>query len=685
MDVSEDTISEYLTVRKVRFIIPVYQRNYDWKDEQCEQLWDDILTLSNNPDEKKTHFLGTICSKSINSHERTIIDGQQRITTISLLVKALRDVLDDDDYKEELDESYLHNTGKGIKQKDSIKLQLNKHDDKIYSKLLSLDNPSEKDFTELELLSRICRNYFFFNSRMKELDSYELERIWSSFDRLNIIDLEIGEENPQEIFESLNSTGLDLSDVDLLRNHLLMNLDYESQIRIYDEYWSKIEENVGNDKMDRFFVDYLIYTKQSDSLTDSSTKGRQHINENTLYRAFKLYYSDIKREMENCKTSEVVEYILKDMYGCSIVYKELIFEDDVKPPRTGEKDPLKIIPWAIYSIVHLNQCISAHPLLLYILNKMKHDDFTSGQALEMIRGCLSFVFRSKIVRYYGLSGQSAGNIIKRMDNSDDEPTVSFWKAITSGTGKYTFPSDELFKNELRSRDVYLALRSNGCRYLLYTLERHYVNAKGVDDSYPWESSTEHIMPQTLTESWIDYLGEQSSKHSEYVHKLGNLALTDYNSDMSNKDYDCKRKWFLTARYAHTTDLYNIEKWDIDQIDKRGKALADECLRIWMLPKEYQGSPAQVSVGKRRSSFRFSMVGIESGTLITFSRDHNIKATVVDDRSVMYEGEKYSLSGLASKLLGRNDVAGPSYFLYRGRALSDLRTEYEEDQAFDDSV
>ena len=316
---------------------------------------------------------------------------------------------------------------------------------------------------------------------------------------------------------------------------------------------------------------------------------------------------------------------------------------------------------------------------------MKHDDFTSGQALEMIRGCLSFVFRSKIVRYYGLSGQSAGNIIKRMDNSDDEPTVSFWKAITSGTGKYTFPSDELFKNELRSRDVYLALRSNGCRYLLYTLERHYVNAKGVDDSYPWESSTEHIMPQTLTESWIDYLGEQSSKHSEYVHKLGNLALTDYNSDMSNKDYDCKRKWFLTARYAHTTDLYNIEKWDIDQIDKRGKALADECLRIWMLPKEYQGSPAQVSVGKRRSSFRFSMVGIESGTLITFSRDHNIKATVVDDRSVMYEGEKYSLSGLASKLLGRNDVAGPSYFLYRGRALSDLRTEYEEDQAFDDSV
>ena len=564
MDVGEDFVSEYLTVRKVRFIIPVYQRNYDWRNEQCEQLWDDIVALSVNSDEKKTHFIGTICSKSINSHERTIIDGQQRITTLSLLVKAIHDVITDEDDKEELDESYLHNTGKGVKPKDSIKLQLNKHDNIIYSKLLSLREPKESDFTEAEQRSRVCINYFFFVNKLKELQIDEIEAIWGAFDRLNLIDLEIGEENPQEIFESLNSTGLELKDVDLLRNHLLMNLDYENQVRIYEEYWSKIEENIGTDNMDHFFVDYLIYTRKSDSLTEAG-RSRQHINENTLYKAFKGHYSEVKRNMEGHTTVEIVNALLKDMYDCSTVYKELIFEEHIKPPKYGEKDPLKIIPWTIYSIVNLNQDTASRPLLLMILIKLKNNEISQEEALTMIKGCLSLVFRSKVSGYYGLTGQSSGNIIKRMEDSGESSLAAFWKAITSGTGRYAFPSDELFKNELKNREVYLTLRANGCRYLLYTLEQYYSNAKGIDDVYPWDSTTEHIMPQTLSDSWISYLGEDVERHLEFVHRLGNLALTDYNSELSNYDYDSKRKYFLTANYAYTADLYNVEKWGITSL------------------------------------------------------------------------------------------------------------------------
>jgi len=685
MDVSEDIISEYLTVRKVRFIIPVYQRNYDWKDEQCEQLWDDIIALSETSDEKKTHFLGTICSKSINSHERTIIDGQQRITTLSLLVKAMHDVLTDEEEKNELDESYLHNTGKGVKPKESVKLQLNKHDNAVYSKLLELNEPSEKDFTDAEMRTRICKNYFFFVDKLRELNTEEIGKVWSAFDRLNIIDLEIGEENPQEIFESLNSTGLDLKPVDLLRNHLLMNLDYENQTRIYDDYWSKIEENIGTDNMDRFFIDYLIYTRQSDSITEAGIKGRQHINENTLYRAFKMHYSDLKRKNVGQSTLEMVEALLKDAYQCSIIYKDLIFENDIKPPKADEKDPEKIIPWILYSIVNLNQGINARSLLLSILNKKKQGIITPGQALTMLQGCLSLVFRCRITRFYGITGQSAGNIIKRMEESTDDPLTAFWKAITSGAGKYAFPNDALFKNELKNRDVYIALRANGCRYLLYTLEQHYSNAKGVDDAYPWDSSTEHIMPQTLSESWIDYLGEDADRHLEYVHRLGNLALTDYNSDMSNKDYDLKREWFLTSKYAHTTDLYKIDKWGIDSIEERGETLANECLKIWTLPADYQNNAAQQATDKRKAIFKFSMIGIEKGAIITFAKDHKVKATVLDDRYVEYEGVRYSLSGLASKLLGRDSAEGPLYFMYRGRPLNDLRAEYEDEQAFEGPI
>lgn len=679
MDVREDTISEYLTIRKVRFIIPVYQRNYNWKDEQCRQLWDDILALSDNPDEKKTHFIGTICSKSVNSHERTIIDGQQRITTISLLVKAIHDLLENKDYKKELDESYLHNTGKGIDPKDSIKLQLNKHDNAIYSKLLSLKSPSESDFTESELQSRICKNYFYFVEKLNKLEITEIERVWGAFDRLNIINLEIGDEDPQKIFESLNSTGLDLSDVDLLRNHFLMNLDYENQQRIYNEYWNKIENNIGTENMSRFFVDYLIYIKQSDSLTETSMKGSQHINEKTLYRAFKNYYGDIISKKKECSMVEIVEHLLKDMYCCSIVYKELIFNnDEVRPCKAGEKDPIKIIPWIIYSIVNLNQETTSRPLLLLILMKMKNNQISPEQALVMFKGCLSFVFRSKISRYGGITGQTAGNIIRRIEKSKDYIITAFWKAITSGVGRYAFPSDKIFKNELKNGNIYQILRANGCRYLLYTLEWNHTNAKGVDDTYPWDSTTDHIMPQKLTESWNEYLGKDAIKYSEYVHRLGNLALTDYNSNMSNKGYDDKRKLFLTSKYAHTTDLYNIQKWGIDKIEERGERLANECLKVWILPQEYQNDVVQSQTVKRRASFKFSMIGLDKGSIITFIKDQNIRPVVLDDKNVEYEGCKYTLSGLASKLLRRNNIDGPRYFSYKGRPLNDLREEFEDD-------
>ena len=685
MDVNEDIISEYLTVRKVRFIIPVYQRNYDWRDEQCQQLWDDVLALSESADKKKTHFIGTICSKSPNTHERTIIDGQQRITTISLLVKAIHDVLEDEDDKTELDESYLHNTGKGIDPKDSIKLQLNKHDNQIYTKLLGLDNPIETNFTSAEQTSRIYKNYFFFLYKLKELKIDEIEAIWDAFDRLNLIDLQIGDENPQEIFESLNSTGLELKNVDLIRNNLLMNLTYKDQVHMYDHYWSKIEENVGTDNMDRFFVDYLIYTRQSDSLTEVGVKRRQHINENTLYYAFKNHYAEVVKENPGLTAVQIIESILKDMHECSIIYKDLVFENEMKPVKSGETDPLIRIPWAIYSIVNLNQSINARPLLLLILTKMTQGIITAEQALTMINGCLSYVFRSKICRYYGMTGQSSGNIIKRIEESNADPITAFWKAITSGTGKYAFPSDELFKNELMNRDVYLALRANGCRYLLYTLEYNYVNSKGVDDVYPWDSSTEHILPQTPSEAWKAYLGDEASRYLEYVHRLGNLTLTDYNSDMSNLDFESKKKWFLTAKYAYTTELCAIEKWNIDAIETRGSTLAGECLKIWTLPEEYQNGTPQEAINKRKAPFRFTMIDIEPGSFITFAKDPSIKAKVLDDRYVEYEGARYSLSSLACKLLGRDNVEGPLHFMYRGKPLNDLRAEYEDEQAFDDPV
>lgn len=309
---------------------------------------------------------------------------------------------------------------------------------------------------------------------------------------------------------------------------------------------------------------------------------------------------------------------------------------------------------------------------------MENNQISSEQALVMLKGCFSYVFRSRVIRYHSITGQSAGNIIKRIEESKDDLITAFWKAITSGRGKHAFPNDKTFKNELKNSDVYQALGPNGCKCLLYTLEQHYVNAKGVDDTYPWDSTIDHIMPQTLTEGWMEHLGEDADKHLEHLHKLGNPALTDYNSDMSNKDYDVKRERFQTASYAYTADLCNIQKWSIDKIEERSECLANKCLKIWSLPQEYQNNVVQLQMGKRRTDFKFSMIGLDKGSVITFIRDNNIRATVLDDKNVMYEGSKYSLSGLACKLLGRDNIGGPNYFLYEGRLLNDLRTEYEDD-------
>lgn len=233
-------------------MIPVYQRNYDWKEENCKQLWNDIWYISQSPS-SKTHFLGTVCSKTFNGHEKTIIDGQQRITIVTLLMKAMHDYVDNEVFKNDIDSNFLHNNGYGVSPNHKVKLHLNRRDDEVYNKLLSNREytPASK-LSPSEASSRIYQNYNYFYEAISGLDECQVADVRSALDRIVIVDLDVEGENPQEIFESLNSTGLDPTDVDLLRNFLLMSLDYETQVRLYDDYWFGIEENVRADNMVRF-------------------------------------------------------------------------------------------------------------------------------------------------------------------------------------------------------------------------------------------------------------------------------------------------------------------------------------------------------------------------------------------------------------------------------------------------
>ena len=286
MEAHNNNIEEFLGAKKTVFVVPVYQRNYDWKKENCQQLFNDIVGIVETGRE---HFLGTICFKVYTSRERSIIDGQQRLTSITLLLKAIYDYDSDTEIRKEINESYFYNEGRGI-DTDFLrfKLHLNKRDDAVYHILLENTKESvENVLTAVQRDSRVYQNYLCFYEMVKDF----VERggnvgdILEALRNLTVIELEIQQENPQEIFESLNSTGLDLTNVDLLRNFFLMQFAHKEQTELYDKYWSKIEDMIGPDRMEQFFVDFLVFRRRSDAITVNGR--RSHINERSLYFAFK--------------------------------------------------------------------------------------------------------------------------------------------------------------------------------------------------------------------------------------------------------------------------------------------------------------------------------------------------------------------------------------------------------------
>ncbi len=222
MQAHNNDIQQFLGAPKTVFVVPVYQRNYDWKSDNCEQLFRDIVGIVQTGNE---HFLGTICFKVHSSHERAIIDGQQRLTSIILMLKAIFDYDEDEEIRTEINDEYLYNKGRGVDTEFlRYKLHLNKRDDTVYHILLdNTPDTYQAKLTPTQKNSRIYQNYLLFFSLIKAYAEKggSVGDILEALRSLTIIELEIQQENPQEIFESLNSTGLDLTNVDLLRNYFL--------------------------------------------------------------------------------------------------------------------------------------------------------------------------------------------------------------------------------------------------------------------------------------------------------------------------------------------------------------------------------------------------------------------------------------------------------------------------------
>ncbi len=561
MKAHDSYLTALLKLSDAVFNIPVYQRNYDWNTENCQQLFSDLETIALT---QKDHFIGSIVYISIGTATEpyyNIIDGQQRITSVMLFLRALHDSTDDKKFQKQVRHGFLVNIG--LDDEPKMKLKQVESDSAVYEKLVLQDEFKESDYTEQEKKSNVYRNYLFFKEQIEQ-SNVSLQDLYNAIFRLEIIDVCLTSEDPQEVFESMNSTGKSLTNTDLLRNYLLMDLTHSKQEQLYKKYWSQIEKNVGAGMMEQYMVHYLIMKRKSDSINIHRRSSK--VNKNTLYECYKLYIPP-----EN-KKGDGTEELLQDMYRYSNVYRKIVNNDNKSHIDRSLRE----------LIFELNAEQTAI-FLMYLLEKQGEEGISDDEMEAAIQACISYVFRVRVFKG-SVSNQFFALAIQYFDRGDvSVPFVErVWEALTSGQGSYRFPKDREFQNAFETKDMYLEFKPQMIRYILYKYERKQTK----DYVDPTDTTIEHILPQNA-EKWKSYLSEiHDDKFAEYVHKIGNLTLTKMNSEASNEVFEEKKKVYARSGYYITRELTKIANWNSIEIKKRTNKMAEEAIGLWPLPQKY---------------------------------------------------------------------------------------------------
>ena len=559
MKAEEKRFLQFLEGSEKSFVIPVYQRNYDWKQEQCKQLFDDIIQITK--ENYRTHFLGSIVAYQEDGYwkELLIIDGQQRLTTISLLLLAIYKVIDNweveaDIIKEQIYDEFLVNKYSKDKTK-KIRLKPVKDDREAFNSIF--------EWEKIEA-SNVTINFDYFYNRLLEQE-IKIEDFFEAVKQLIIVEIMLKkwEDDPQLIFESLNSTGLDLTEADKVRNFILMKENSEKQEYLYKNYWYKIEKNTNYD-VSAFLRDYLTFIE------------RKIPKKSKVYLIFKNYI--IKNNLD-------IEELLKELLKFSQYYKIIINSDDEN----------KNISEVLKRINKL-ETIVAYPFFLYLYKKLDENLIDKKELEEILLIIESYVFRRFICgvptnalnKTFMLLSKDIENIRDYKENFLDV----FKYILLNKTWSQRFPKDEEFSQYLKLKDIY----NTQSRNKLHLLERleNFDNRESdierlIDD---WILTIEHIMPQTLTVDWEKELWEKYKEiHEKYLHTLWNITLTGYNSKYSNKSFKDKKqidKWFNESHLYLNWFLKEIDIWNEENILKRYKILKNKAFKIWRLPKtEYK--------------------------------------------------------------------------------------------------
>lgn len=559
---SEAKMTGFMEGADKRYIIPVYQRKYDWKLENCRQLYSDLKKIV--LEGRSSHFFGSIVSSVVPVGSRLeyhIIDGQQRLTTVTLLLLAMRNLIAQQKLVSQsgrLDEQIAQRflISPWAAAEDQIKLRPVKGDREALARLFG----AEEDF---DPASNLTHNYRFFCDMLLK-ESISIDELYAGIGKLEIISITLDhDDNAQLIFESLNSTGLALEEGDKIRNYILMGLNPREQNSYYDTYWTKIEKCTGND-VSSFVRDYL------------SIKEQVTPTLNTVYHAFKVYADGIRKPITT---------LLDDLLRYARLFEKL------RTCKSGLGE--KRLDDCLYRMSRLDIGVT-RPFLMEVLRLNQDGKLSSQDVLTVFLTTEDYLFRRNICE---VPTNALNKIflmlnkeILRYDGTTENYVEKFVYALLSKRESGRFPDDEEFSTALAAKQVYL-MRGKYKAYLFERLENHgTIETKDVYTHLDNKVYTiEHIMPQHLTPAWTRALGPNSAEiHSTWLHRLANLTLTGYNPNLSNKTFAEKRDaaegGYKASGLKMNQRIAQKETWGLIELEERNHELAVLALKIWPFPQ-----------------------------------------------------------------------------------------------------
>ena len=554
---SETKLVSYMQGSDKRFVIPVYQRNYDWKTENCKQLYDDLIKVIRRG--RKSHFFGSIVSVHNDGefNEYLVIDGQQRLTTISLLLLAMYNLMrngvltpEKGNLAEKIYKTYLIDEWQDDDTR--IKLKPVKNDRNAFGKLFDEESEHIPD-------SNLTINYNYFYSRIQK-EEITIDELYEAVTKLEIINITLNQDdNPQLIFESLNSTGVALSEGDKIRNFILMGLPTKQQNDFYEKYWNKIEICTDYD-VSMFVRDYLSVKQQ---LIPSMSK---------VYFTFKAFVEENGTE---------IEPLLQELLNYAKWYEILL------KGNTADKG----LNACIYRLNRLETTVT-RPFFLEVLRLQAAGKLSLAEVKEIFLYTENYLFRRTIC---DLPTNALNKIflmlhreIIRYDGTDNSYLEKFKYALNAKSDRGRFPDDGEFVEAFSARPVY-QMNSKNKIYILERFENYgTVEVQNVYKQYDdGVYSIEHIMPQHLTPAWVKELGEDYEEiHDTWLHRMANLTLTGYNSKYSNSAFVEKRDMkngFIDSHLYMNSWIGQQEHWGLAELEARSQMLMQRALTIWPLP------------------------------------------------------------------------------------------------------